>query len=393
MKPAKPTRRIQGVLAAALCLTVGLAVPGAEAGSAGSRARRAAVVKTRRVAPGLKFTRIIQRGIPRRTFVLTMNLEKAITLDTTLTEAALPSRAPLSRVVDRAGALAGVNGDWGDRGPGTPVHVFAQDGDLLHTTDNAGALFGLSRNETQTQFGHRRVEVTLTDESSGRVLTVDRWNQGNPAPGELAGFSPLGGSLEEPPANACSARLLPEGPPRPADPEGVDRSYSVDVVRCSEAALGRQDGVVISAPPATDEATELLALTPGSTVRVHWTVGWSNVFDVVGGGPILMRDGNILGVCGRSCGTHPRTAIGVKANGRILLVVIDGRQPGWSRGVTLLQLARTMGDLGAVTAMSLDGGGSSEMVVRDKVVNRPSDGQERHITNAILVLPGPDPGE
>ncbi len=126
---------------------------------------------------------------------------------------------------------------------------------------------------------------------------------------------------------------------------------------------------------------------------MHWTVGWSNVFDVVGGGPILMRDGNRLDICGLSCGAHPRTGVGVKANGRILLVVIDGRQPGWSKGVTLLQFARIMDDLGAVTAMNLDGGGSSEMVVEDKVVNRPSDGQERHITNAILVLPGPDPGE
>jgi hypothetical protein len=393
MKPAKPTRRIQILLAAALCVSVGLAVPGAEASSSRSAAGRAAVVKTRRVAPGLKFTRIIQRSIPRRTFVLTLNVAKAITLDTTLSEAALPSRDPLSRVVARAGALAGVNGDWGDRGPGTPVHVFAQDGHLLHTTDQAGALFGMTRNEAETFFGHRKAQVRLIDESTGHVLRIDRWNQGNPGPGELAGFSPLGGTLEEPPANACSARLLPQSPPQPADPDGVNRSYVVDVVRCSETALGRQGGVVVSAPPATDEAIELMALAPGTTVRVHWTVGWSNVFDVVGGGPIMMRDGNVNDVCGSSCGTHPRTGIGVKANGRIILVVIDGRQPGWSRGVTLLQFARIMNGLGAETAMNLDGGGSSEMVVKDKVVNRPSDGQERHITNAILVLPGPDPGE
>jgi hypothetical protein len=390
MKPAKPIRRVQVLLAAALCVTVGLAVPGAEAIGSRSRELRAPVEKTRRIAPGLKFTRIVQRGVPRRTFVLTLNLEKAITLDTTLSGAMMPTRTVLSRVVRRAGALAGVNGDWGLP---APAHVFAQDGDLLQTRDSAGALFGLSRDESQAHFGHRRIEVTLTDESSGRVLTLDRWNQGSPAPGELAGFTPLGGTLESPPPNACSARLLPQGPPRAADPDGVDRSYVVDVVRCSETALARQGGVVISAPPSTDEAIELLALTSGATVRIHWTVGWSNVFDVVGGGPILMRDGNVLDVCGLSCGAHPRTAVGVKANGRLLMVVIDGRQPRWSKGVTLLALARIMEGLGAVTAMNLDGGGSSEMVVEDKVVNRPSDGHERAITNAILVLPGPDPGE
>jgi exopolysaccharide biosynthesis protein len=57
------------------------------------------------------------------------------------------------------------------------------------------------------------------------------------------------------------------------------------------------------------------------------------------------------------------------------------------------EFARIMADLGAVTALNLDGGGSSEMVVQGKVVNRPSDGQERAISNAILILPGADPDE
>ena len=75
------------------------------------------------------------------------------------------------------------------------------------------------------------------------------------------------------------------------------------------------------------------------------------------------------------------------------MVVIDGRRPGWSRGATLGELRATLRDLGAVDALNLDGGGSSEMVVNGEVVNRPSDGRERRITNAVLILPGADPGE
>jgi exopolysaccharide biosynthesis protein len=85
--------------------------------------------------------------------------------------------------------------------------------------------------------------------------------------------------------------------------------------------------------------------------------------------------------------------VGVTATGKILLVVVDGRQPRWSLGPTSSEFAQIMADLGAVTALNLDGGGSSEMVVEGEVVNRPSDGHERAITNAILVLPGPDPDE
>jgi exopolysaccharide biosynthesis protein len=94
-----------------------------------------------------------------------------------------------------------------------------------------------------------------------------------------------------------------------------------------------------------------------------------------------------------SCTRHPRTAIGVTATGKILLVVIDGRRARWSRGATLGELRNILRDLGAVDALNLDGGGSSEMVVDGEIVNRPSDGRERRITNAVLILPGADPGE
>src|SRR5205807_4521898 len=71
-----------------------------------------------------------------------------------------------------------------------------------------------------------------------------------------------------------------------------------------------------------------------------------------------------------------------------------GRRAGYSIGMTLTGFAREMRSLGAVTAMNLDGGGSSTMVVRGKVINSPSDpGGPRHVSSAVLVLNGPDPGE
>jgi exopolysaccharide biosynthesis protein len=128
-------------------------------------------------------------------------------------------------------------------------------------------------------------------------------------------------------------------------------------------------------------------------MRLHWTIGMAGVLDAVGGAPMLVRDGALVGQCNSACGSHPRTGIGVTRRGRILLVVVDGRQPRWSLGPTMDEFARIMRDLGAVNALNLDGGGSSTMVIRGKVVNRPSDGRERSISNAVLVLPGPDPGE
>lgn len=88
----------------------------------------------------------------------------------------------------------------------------------------------------------------------------------------------------------------------------------------------------------------------------------------------------------------PRTAIGITGEGKVIAVTVDGGQPsyGISDGMNLVEMAETMVSLGAVVALSLDGGGSTMMAVKRfgeanvKIVNRPSDGGERIIANAIL---------
>ena len=78
----------------------------------------------------------------------------------------------------------------------------------------------------------------------------------------------------------------------------------------------------------------------------------------------------------------------MRADGRLILVTVDGRRPGWSAGVTLAEAARLMRSLGARDALNLDGGGSSAMTVRGRVVSRPSDaGGERPVSDALVVLP------
>lgn len=86
-------------------------------------------------------------------------------------------------------------------------------------------------------------------------------------------------------------------------------------------------------------------------------------------------------------GEQPRTAIGVIDDNHLVIVVVDGRDTGYSRGVTMTELADIMVSLGATTAYNLDGGGSSEMWFNGEVVNQPSNGGER-ATSDILYLAG-----
>ena len=116
---------------------------------------------------------------------------------------------------------------------------------------------------------------------------------------------------------------------------------------------------------------------------------------VIGGGPRLVADGRPAAATDRgiypegfAAARHPRTAAGVRADGRILLVTVDGRQPEMSVGMTIAELAALLIELGAVEAVNMDGGGSTAMVVRGKVVNSPSDlTGERAVGDALLVFP------
>ena len=83
---------------------------------------------------------------------------------------------------------------------------------------------------------------------------------------------------------------------------------------------------------------------------------------------------------------HPRTVIGVDRRGAIWLVVVDGRQPGYSIGMTLPDLVRLADRLELQDALNLDGGGSTTMVVNGQIVNKPSDlAGPRAVSDAIVV--------
>ncbi|QXT63674.1 phosphodiester glycosidase family protein [Tessaracoccus palaemonis] len=84
-------------------------------------------------------------------------------------------------------------------------------------------------------------------------------------------------------------------------------------------------------------------------------------------------------------GEQPRTAIGIIDENHFVFVVVDGRETGYSRGVTMTELAGIMQGLGATEAYNLDGGGSSELWFNGEVVNQPSNGGERATSDILYI--------
>ncbi|MEJ1092855.1 phosphodiester glycosidase family protein [Microbacterium istanbulense] len=123
------------------------------------------------------------------------------------------------------------------------------------------------------------------------------------------------------------------------------------------------------------------------------------VWNTLSFGPALVADGAaIAGIedveVDTNFGNHsiqgeqPRTAVGVIDENHLVFVVVDGRAEGYSRGVTMTELAEIMISLGAETAYNVDGGGSSTMYFDGEVINQPSNGGERGTSDILYIAGG-----
>lgn len=122
-----------------------------------------------------------------------------------------------------------------------------------------------------------------------------------------------------------------------------------------------------------------------STATVPSLVGCQTA---LGGGPRLVADGKPVNGWRSPTQRHPRTAIGWNEK-HLFLVLVDGRQPGLSAGMSFQELAAYFIQLGCKQAINLDGGGSASMWVRGQVVSSPSEGKERPIANGLVLLKKP----
>jgi hypothetical protein len=349
---------------------------------------------SKKIARGVVLTRMIDTTGPNRIKVLRVNVARRPRMDVELANNRIPGHETTRSMARRNRAIAAVNGDYslrpGTKGAGRPIDTFAEDGHLVASPLIWGVNFAVSRDETAAFMGHPKLAIQVRVPSSNATWTVNGWNADPRSTEETIGFTRTGGSWFRPPPRACSVRLFPVGHLGWGKGGiGVTKQFKVDRVACSRRPMRRRRGLVLSARARAPAADRMGALVPGQRLELLWSLGWPRILDAVGGNPQLIRDGRLaVGTCNSSyfCGRNPRTGIGLKPNGRVLLVTVDGRQPKYSVGMTLVGFARLFKRLGATKALNLDGGGSTTMVVRNQVVNRPSGVVQRPVGSAVLVL-------
>jgi exopolysaccharide biosynthesis protein len=278
----------------------------------------------------------------------------------------------------------GVNGDYFAPSDGRPSGIFLRDGILATPPNPARSSAGITLDGL---LDVRRVSFRGTWRGTGQRRALNFLNKA-PGTNGISLFTSEWGSSTPRIAGAFAAVL---GSFPPATP---NTDLAVPVTTTATGASVRiGPGTAVLVARGNAAAKLQVEGTAGTvvTLRLILQPDWSVVSDAIGGGPVLVRDGvpvyrsNEGFTTSQLAPRGPRTAVGQRADGGIVLLTTDGRQPGLSVGMTNFELAQTLVRFGVVRAMALDGGGSSTLAFDGTVLNSPSDGRERAVSTALML--------
>lgn len=179
---------------------------------------------------------------------------------------------------------------------------------------------------------------------------------------------------------------------------GISKKRKADVAWLYTDSLSavKANQFVITPVKDSTERPDWQYLSEQTSVPQHKGFEKWKMKTAVGGGPVLIQNGEAkitnneeLKFAGKAINDkHPRTAMGYTKDNKLIVLVVEGRNPGMADGVSLTQLAEIMKELGCVEALNLDGGGSSCMLVNGKETIKVSDKTGQRPVPAVFMIKG-----
>lgn len=277
----------------------------------------------------------------------------------------------------RSDAIAAVNGSFYEPrrvGQHWPIGLLVIDGQVItKSTLNRTAMGILPKN--QLVFGIPKMKGEVISLGSGKSVPV--WGMNRPRKrDEVVVYTDEYGSRTR--TNHTGTELVVEG-------------TTITTVTDGNSQIP-ENGFVISLHGSSKSFTDRLPVGSEVVLKFVLTDGWERAVHILTGGPRLLEDGNI--VVHRSVAKEnfrggilrptARTVVGLMENGDILFYVFEARKKR-SRGLTYSMLAHVLKKEGVRNAMALDGGNSTTMAVRGRMVNVPVNQGERWVSNALVV--------
>ncbi|HUG65295.1 MAG TPA: phosphodiester glycosidase family protein [Gaiellaceae bacterium] len=290
----------------------------------------------------------------------------------------------MQRRLSTQATSVGVNGDFFAPADGRPSGIFLRDGILATPPNAARSSAGVTLDGL---LDVRRVSFRGTWRGTGQRRALNFLNKVPGANGISLFTTDWGATTPRIPG----AVFVTLGSFPPATPNTDIAVPVLSVVTGSAARIAPGTGVLVARGNAAARLQAEAQPETVVTVRLILQPDWAVVSDAIGGGPVVVKDGvpvyrsNEAFTTSQLAPRGPRTAVGQRADGGIVFLTTDGRQPGFSVGMTNFELAQALVRYGVVRGMALDGGGSSTIAFEGTVLNSPSDGRERAVSTALML--------
>ena len=350
-----------------------------------------AAAQTRTLMPGVTYEKAVQftpHGPVALHVVTGPRPEGLYALRPVLSNETIVGRETVTSMQKRLSSTAtpvGVNADFFAPATGRPSGVLIRNGVVNSPPSGDRSSVGIAADGT---LDVRRVEFFGTWRGLGQRRALNDMNQ-LPGPNGISLFTDVYGPATPQQPGVTEIVIAPLPAPAP----NTDLTGPViQAAGVGGTPIPPGGAVLVARGTAGQRLAEEAPVGTSVTLRLIFRPEWTGILDAVGGGPVIVRNSgpvfrsNEAFTSYQLSPRHPRTAIGQLADGRIRFVVVDGRRPGYSVGVTNFELAQVMVRLGAVTAAAFDAGGSSTLAFNGELLNRPSDGSERPVSTALQLM-------
>jgi len=372
-------------------LSIAAALAGIAALPAGAtRGASSQIVAQSLLMPGVSYQRQVE-FTPRGPVVLDVVIAprpdgSLYTLAPSLSNNAVVGTETLTGIekdVTASTTAVGVNGDFFAANPGGPTGILVRGGVLDSAPISSRSSLGIAPDGTLTV---TRVAFDGIWHGSGQRRQLDL--NAPPVAGHTTLYTPAWG-----PATPAETGVVEDviGSLPPTGPSQIVTGAVTQVVQQGGTPIPPAGAVLVARGAQAQYLTAEAPAGSNVDIRLTLTPNWSGMAGAIGGGPLLVSGGKAVFRANEAFDPaqlntrSARTAVGQLADGRILLVNVEGGSSAYSVGMTNYELATALTRLGAVTAMGLGSGPSAGIAFDGTLLSRPSAGAEQPVSDALLL--------
>jgi hypothetical protein len=285
--------------------------------------------------------------------------------------------------------IAGINGDFYDTLTGVPIGMSIHEGKIKNSGLNDS--YALGFNKDGKAFASKVMFNYSFTVNSTNTYEINHINKPRGAANSLHLFNRNYASSTRTSGSNIEVILTAIDSTEPFINGTINAQVKCIGLDVNNTIINANE-IVLSAGSNTSYAAILASLMIGDSISINandLSGEFVDTLEAIGVYEVIAQNGAVVTA---AVSSNPRTCIGIKSDGSIMLYAVDGRRPAYSVGMSLKDVANYLIERGCVTVVNMDGGGSTTMLARmpgdseATLMNLPSEGEERNVSNALFIV-------